>query len=53
MRYIGKKTPNVWLDENAVKFGRAANRVLRHRSPNLDIRPDGYVRVQDLVCSKF
>lgn len=41
------------MSEDLVKFGKTANAVLRHdaRKLELDIRPDGYMRVQDVVCT--
>lgn len=41
------------MSENLVKFGKAVNAVLRHEARNLELemRPDGYMRVQDVVCT--
>lgn len=39
------------MDEQTMLFGKEANRVLGHGARSLGMRPDGYVRVRDMVCS--
>lgn len=37
------------MDEQTMLFGKEANRVLGHGARSLDMRPDGYVRVRDML----
>lgn len=54
VRHVEKKLRHPWqMDDETKRFGRVAAQLLRHKVQKLglDIRPDGYVRVRDVVCS--
>jgi hypothetical protein len=54
VRHVEKKLRNPWqMDYETKMVGRVAAQLLRHKAQKLglDIRPDGYVRVRDVVRS--